>query len=105
MGEDQSTSTANPRSSSFDTENKTASSPSSPQTENQAEEHRSGTGLINVIVSVFASIFGVQSDKNRNRDFEKGKASDYIMVGILVVLGIMIGMIVLVNTIIASAQG
>ncbi|MEH6911179.1 MAG: DUF2970 domain-containing protein [Oceanicoccus sp.] len=32
--------------------------------------------------SVLASFFGVQSSKNRDRDFKKGKAKHFIMVGI-----------------------
>ena len=33
--------------------------------------------------SVLASFFGVQSSKNRERDFKRGKASQFIMIGIL----------------------
>lgn len=35
------------------------------------------------IASVLASFFGVQSSKNRERDFKHGKASHFILIGIL----------------------
>ena len=37
----------------------------------------------NIVKSVMASFFGVQSDKNRRRDFQQGKASHFIVVGIV----------------------
>ena len=39
--------------------------------------------LFQMIGSVLASFFGVQSSKNRERDFKRGKASQFIIVGIL----------------------
>jgi hypothetical protein len=36
-----------------------------------------------VIASVLASFFGVQSSKNRARDFKHGKAAHFIVVGLL----------------------
>jgi len=36
-----------------------------------------------VISSVGAAMFGVQSDKNRQRDFKKGKLWHYIVGGVL----------------------
>jgi hypothetical protein len=35
-----------------------------------------------MVYSIFASFFGVQSSKNRERDFKKGKAKHFIMVGV-----------------------
>ncbi|TJY60964.1 DUF2970 domain-containing protein [Sinimarinibacterium sp. CAU 1509] len=37
--------------------------------------------------SVSASFFGVQSSKNRERDFKHGKASHFIVIGILMTIG------------------
>ena len=42
--------------------------------------------LFQMIGSVLASFFGVQSSKNRERDFKRGKASQFIMVGILMTI-------------------
>jgi hypothetical protein len=39
-------------------------------------------GLIELVGSVMAAGFGVQSSKNRERDFKHGKARVYIIAGI-----------------------
>ena len=48
-----------------------------------------------VIASVLASFFGVQSSKNRERDFKHGKAAHFIVVGLLATAAF-IGLLVLV---------
>lgn len=40
-------------------------------------------GFVDVIKSVLASFFGVQSSKKRERDFTHGKPIHYILVGLL----------------------
>lgn len=42
--------------------------------------------FLEILRSVFASMIGIQSDKNRERDFKKGAAWTYIAVGIVVTL-------------------
>ena len=39
-----------------------------------------------VIISVLAAFFGVQSDKNRERDFKHGKPIHFIIAGLLLTL-------------------
>jgi hypothetical protein len=39
--------------------------------------------LFQVLGSVLASFFGVQRDATRRRDFSRGRARDFILVGIL----------------------
>ncbi|MBC6414423.1 MAG: DUF2970 domain-containing protein [Chromatiales bacterium] len=39
-----------------------------------------------IVKSVLASFLGVQSDKNRKRDFQQGKASHFIVVGIVMTI-------------------
>ena len=39
-----------------------------------------------MVSSVLASYFGVQSKENRERDFTRGKARQFIMVGILMTI-------------------
>lgn len=39
--------------------------------------------LLQMVGSILASFFGVQSAKNRERDFAQGKARAFILVGIL----------------------
>ena len=48
----------------------------------EQEEHTS-VSLLDVIKSVLASFFGVQSTANRERDFKHGKPWQFIVVGLL----------------------
>lgn len=57
---------------------------------------------LQVLASVLAGLFGVQSAKNRERDFKKGKASDYIVVYVILVLAMVVGMVITVNMVISS---
>jgi len=41
------------------------------------------TSLINTFKSVASAFFGVQSNKNRERDFSEGKLSHFIIVGLI----------------------
>lgn len=50
--------------------------------------------LWQTILSVGASFFGVQSSKNRERDFTKGKAGHFIVIGLLMT-ALFIGVVVL----------
>jgi hypothetical protein len=42
--------------------------------------------LLDVLGSVLASMFGVQSNRRREQDFVHGKPSQYIVIGLLVTL-------------------
>lgn len=57
-------------------------------------------GIFNVIGSVLAAMIGIQNDENRERDFEQGKASNYIVVGVIVVAIFVISLISIVNSIV-----
>ena len=59
--------------------------------------------LIQTISSILAALFGVQSSKNRERDFTKGDAGNYIGVYVVLVLALIIGMIVTVNMVLDAA--
>ncbi|MCH8542810.1 MAG: DUF2970 domain-containing protein [Alcanivorax sp.] len=61
--------------------------------------------LLQVIMSVLAALFGVQSGRNRERDFKKGSAGDYILVYVILVVAMVVGMIVTVNLVLSSAAG
>jgi len=56
-----------------------------------------GTGFGNILLSALAALFGIQSEKNRERDFQQGKPSDFIVVGILGVFFLIFGVIFLVK--------
>ena len=59
--------------------------------------------LFQVISSVVAAMFGVQSDKNRQRDFKKGKLWQYIVGGLLFA-GVFIAILVtIVNLALSSS--
>jgi hypothetical protein len=42
--------------------------------------------FLQMAASILASFFGVQSSKNRTRDFSRGKAGPFIAVGILMTI-------------------
>jgi hypothetical protein len=42
--------------------------------------------LWDVLVSVLASMFGVQSSRNREKDFTHGRPSQYIIIGLLMTI-------------------
>jgi hypothetical protein len=52
------------------------------------DTHSKGAGkspsLLEVLGSVLASVFGVQSNRRREEDFAHGKPSQYIIIGLLV---------------------
>jgi len=59
--------------------------------------------LLDVVKSVLASFFGVQSDKNRERDFQHGSPAQFIIVGLVLTVLFIVGMIFIVKLILASA--
>lgn len=54
-------------------------------------------GLLDVVKSVFAAMFGVQSDKNRQRDFQQSSMVPYIVVGFVFVAVFVLGLMGLVS--------
>ncbi len=52
-------------------------------TDSTPAEKRRGLGLSAILSSVFAAALGVQSSKNRERDFQEGSAGVYIAAGII----------------------
>ena len=56
-----------------------------------------------MIGSVSASFFGVQSSRNRDRDFKRGRARDFILVGILMT-SVWYGAIYMVVTVVLSGR-
>lgn len=60
-------------------------------------------GLWEIVTSTVAAAFGVQSRRNRERDFTAGKPSHFIIAGIVFTVLFVLGMIVLVNLVLRSA--
>ena len=60
--------------------------------------------FIDVVKSVLASFFGVQSNKNRERDFQQGSPTQFIAVGLVLTVLFIVTMIAIVKIILASVS-
>jgi divalent metal cation (Fe/Co/Zn/Cd) transporter len=59
--------------------------------------------LWDTIKSVAASFFGVQSSKNRDRDFKHGKAAHFIVVGIVATVVFILTIVLVVRLVLRMA--
>lgn len=60
--------------------------------------------IVDTIKSVLASFIGIQSEKNRRRDFQHGNPAQFILVGLVLTILFIVIMIVIVKIILASAS-
>ncbi|NJD06891.1 MAG: DUF2970 domain-containing protein [Methylococcaceae bacterium] len=60
-------------------------------------------GMLQVIGSVLAAGFGVQSEKNRERDFKTGSSKHFIVVGLVATLLFVITLYTIVRLVLAFA--
>lgn len=67
---------------------------------NDAE--RAGVSAFQVLQSTLAAAFGVQSSRNRERDFKQGKASQFIIAGIVFTLAFIGVMVLIVRTVLGA---
>ena len=77
-----------------------------PSTSNQPPEKQPESQDITpftVLGSVFRSWFGVQTEKNRQRDFSSKSPTPFIVAGIIFVVAMVVGVIVMVNVVLATA--
>jgi hypothetical protein len=58
--------------------------------------------ILDVVKSVLSAAFGVQSDKNRLKDFEQGSLPVYIITGLIFIALFVGGLIFLVSKIVGS---
>jgi len=56
-----------------------------------------------VVGSTVASAFGVQSRRNRERDFSHGKPSHFIIAGVVFTVLFVLGVILVVNLVLSAA--
>jgi len=77
--------------------------PSEDQTGKAVTTKRLGTSKLQVAQSVGAAILGVQSSKNRKRDFQTGKPLHFIVGGILGTLVFILVIWLLVQFVLATA--
>ena len=57
--------------------------------------------IIQTIKSILSAFIGVQSNKNREQDFTQGKASHFIIGGIIGVVLFITALIVIVNVVLS----
>jgi hypothetical protein len=81
--------------------------PSAPDEEPSAsrkeQEEKQGMGLAQVVGSVFAAGLGVQSSRNRERDFKQGRAVTFIIAG-LIFTALFIGGVYTVVSLVLNAR-
>lgn len=58
-----------------------------------------------VLLSVLAAAFGVQSEKNRQRDFSRGRPIHFVLVGVLATLLFIVLLYGLVRLVLGLALG
>lgn len=58
--------------------------------------------FLSMIVSTFAAAFGVQTDKNRERDFQQGNIYSFIAAGVIFTAIFVVSTILLVKFILAD---
>jgi len=73
------------------------------QDEPQKQPPQQGRGFLALLQSTIAAVFGIQSDRNREADFKKGDATQFITMGIIAVVVLVVTMIVVVNSVLESA--
>lgn len=69
-----------------------------------SEQDKQQPSLWQVAQSVMAALFGVQTSKNYQRDFQHGKPSQYIILG-LIAVAIFIGTVIGVVKLVMSLAG
>ena len=61
--------------------------------------------FLSIVKSVLAAAFGVQSRRNRERDFAKGNIWVFIVAGVIFTVLFVITVVAVVHTVLASATG
>ena len=67
-----------------------------------SENNTPKPGIISMVVSVLAAFLGVQTEKNRQRDFQHGSPKAYIIIGVILTILLVLGLIGLVNIVMAN---
>jgi hypothetical protein len=60
-------------------------------------------GPLDILLSVLAGFFGVQSERNRARDFQHGRPIHYILTGLVLTLLLILAVLVAVKLALRSA--
>lgn len=70
---------------------------------NETGNKKRGITPLSFIGSLFAGAFGVQSEANRQRDFEHGKFSHFIIGGIIFAILFVVVVVVIVQIVMKTA--
>ena len=73
-----------------------------PTPEATGEDAREGVSGLQVVQSTLAAALGVQSSKNRKRDFAEGRASQFVIAGIVFTAAFVGIMVLIVRTVLAE---
>jgi len=68
-----------------------------------SEKEENKVSLFSVVLSVLAAMIGVQSSKNRERDFAKGRPAAYIIVGIIMTVLFILTLWTVVSIVLSNA--
>lgn len=69
----------------------------------EAPKHEPLT-LTETVASALAAAFGVQSSRNRTRDFSRGRPGQFIAVGVLLTALLILGIAALVHLVLAGIE-
>ncbi|MGY0219268.1 DUF2970 domain-containing protein [Endozoicomonadaceae bacterium StTr2] len=64
------------------------------------DQEQKPLGLFNIIQSVFAAAFGVQSNRRREEDFARGKPGHFIVAGLIFTVGFILILAAIVSLVI-----
>jgi hypothetical protein len=73
------------------------------ESETSGRENQDNTTLLQVIGSVLMAGLGVQSSKNKERDFKQGNFKSFIIVGLAFTVLFVVAVATVVNTVLDSA--
>ncbi len=76
-----------------------------PDEQQQQEQERGSLNPFQVIASVLAAGLGVQSSKNRERDFKQGRAGVFIAAGLIFTLLFIATVFTVVQLVLKSSGG
>ena len=71
---------------------------------NNLNTSREKINFFSVLQSTVAAALGVQSEKNRQRDFSHGKASTFIIAGIIFLVVFVVAVYSVVQIVLSTAQ-
>jgi uncharacterized membrane protein YidH (DUF202 family) len=72
------------------------------QRDNQPDDKPRDLSLLQVAGSILAAAFGVQSSKNRQRDFSRGKPRQFIILGIVFTTAFVLIVVAVVNIVLSN---